>query len=196
MKLLCILILLSGCSLFKKGVVERDLSKSTQKICLSSHGKGRLMVKKNKYIFSYESALDTEHALWQLALNFPLRKTESFKLDWSQEGKVNFESTIEERILKENKNIDPKSLESFTSAVGYLLEEIIKIRTKSRETKRLFRWKVTKKAILVQSRDKKINAEFKNLVANQYFGLMTIKYENASAQTYKLDLIVRKCLEN
>ncbi len=191
-----IFLVLVSCATFKRNIVERDVHKSTQKICLSSEGKGRLTVGNNKYIFSYESALDTEEALWQLALNFPLHKTEMFKLDWSVKGKVKFTSSIEQRILKENQDINPQSLEAFTSGMGRLLDEIIKLRTNKIKKPKYYKWKTTKKSLLATSKKRFVDAEFKNLVGNEYFGLMTIKYHDKKDQSYKMDLIVRKCLEN
>ncbi len=194
MKIL-ILFLLTSCSLFKTHTVNRELHKSTQNIFLSSEGKGRLFVQNSKYVFSYESALDEEHAHWQLVLNFPLRKPETFKLDWSEEGKVKFKSSIEERLLKENRNINPRSLERFTKGLGELLQEVIEVRSLKRNGKKKFIWKRTPKALKAKDKSGRFNAMFTNLVSDSHFGLMRVNYQNSKKQAYKMDLVVRKCLE-
>lgn len=196
MKFLLPLILLYSCSLFKTHTVDRDLSQSTKRICLSSEGKGRLVVQNRKYIFSYDSILEKKLAHWELALNFPLRKTETFKLDWSKSGKVDFTSTIEEKLLKENKNLDPRSIEEFTSGLGNLLEEIIKLRTAKKLKSKKFSWSSSKKSLIAKSRNKSFNAVFTNLGPNGHFGLMRLSYQNSGDQAYKMDLVVRKCLES
>jgi hypothetical protein len=194
MKILA-LLLLTSCSIFKTHTVDRDLHKSTKKICLSSEGKGRLYVQKRKYIFSYESGLEEEQANWQLALNFPLRNTETFKLDWSKNGKVSFESSIEQKLLRENKTINPKSLEKFTTGLGHLLEEIINIRNIKKSGPKRFKWKTSRKSLKASSKNQRFNAVFTNLVSDSHFGLMSVSYQNSKTQFYKMDLVVRKCLE-
>ena len=189
------LLLLTSCSILETHTVDRNLHKSTQKICLSSEGKGRLFVQKRKYIFSYESGLDEEHANWQLALNFPLRKTETFKLDWSTNNSVVFESSIEQKLLRENKTINPKSLENFTTGLGHLLEEIINIRNLKKSGPKRFQWKSNQKSLQATSPNKKFNAVFTNLVSDSHFGLISVSYQNSKKQFYKMDLVVRKCLE-
>lgn len=186
---------LTGCAILETHTVDRELHKSTQKICLTSEGKGRLFVQKKKYIFSYESGLEEEAAIWQLALNFPLRKTEIFKLDWSKEGIVEFKSSIEEKLLKENKTINPKSLEKFTNGLGSLLEEIINVRNLRKNTNKRFVWSSSSKHLKARTKDKKFNATFTNLVSNSHFGLMSVSYQNSKRQFYKMDLVVRNCHE-
>lgn len=192
---LAFVFLFSSCSLFKTHLVDRELHKSTKKICLSSEGKGRLFVQNKKYIFSYESALDEEHANWQLVLNFPLRKPETFTLDWSEEGKVKFTSSIEERLLKENRNVNPKALDRFTNGIGGLLQEVIELRSLKRAKAKKFKWSSNKKSLTARGMGKDFNATFTNLVSNSHFGLMRVNYQNSKKQAFKLDLVVRNCLE-
>lgn len=191
MKLILVLLLLSSCAHER---VSKSLRKSAKNICLSTEGKGRLLVKGRKYVFGYESGLDEEHANWQLALNFPMRDQEIFKLDWSENGKVKFESSINEKLLKENKNVNPRSLEVFTSKMGKLLNEIIQLRT-GKTKKRNFLWSRTSKELKVTDKSKKFNAVFTNLTSDGYFGLMTMGHEDTDSNLYKIDLVVRNCLE-
>ena len=191
---LLILFFLTSCATFQKSIVERDLRKSSKKICLSAVGKGRLNIKGKKNIFGYESALDGDGHAWELALNFPLHKTEHFNLDWST-GKVKFKTSLEEKILKENADVDPKSIERFTSAIGRLLEEAINYQLDQVKEETHFNWTVTGKSIEAKSCDDNINAVFTNLIDNQYFGLMSISYTESEVIEYKMDLIVRNCLQ-
>ncbi|MBT4790145.1 MAG: hypothetical protein HON90_01115 [Halobacteriovoraceae bacterium] len=199
MKLLVLLGILTSCSLFKTYTVDRDLSKSTEKICLTSYGKGRLTVKNQKYIFSYESALDPELATWVLAMDFPLRKTETFTIDWSAKNKIRFDSTIADKILRENSGVNPVSVERFTTGLGKLLQEIIFLRSSksliTESKNKLFKWKTSNKKLQVHHNNWPFNAVFKNLEANSHFGLMSVEYRDTDKQLYKLDLIVRKCLD-
>lgn len=187
---------LTSCSLFKISKVSKDLSVSSQKICLSSEGKGRLNVKGRKYIFSYESGLlDHDHS-WKLALKFPLRKAEIFEIDWSNPNKVKFTSTIEDKILRENRGVNPKSIEIFTSQVGHLLKEVLIHQSGRKEQKVEFDWKADGGSLLASKKDSKFKAKFTNIVAEHYFGRMSLSYVDITDEEYSLDLIVRNCSEN
>jgi hypothetical protein len=189
-------LFLSSCGLLKTKSLNRNITKASQSVCLSSEGKGRLEILKRKYVFSYESALDVEAANWELALSFPLRDQESFKLDWSEENKILFTSSIEDKILKENKNINPNSLHEFTQNLGRLLHEVIlRSDEANKGLKSKFMWQVTNKELKAMNRDKTFKASFLNLVAGGHFGLMRIQYKDDDQQSYKLDLVVRNCHE-
>ena len=101
MRLVALLILIQSCALFKGKDLSDQLDESLKNVCLSSQGKGRLQVGNSKYVFSYEAALDEEHANWLLALNFPLRPQETLQLDWSQEGGTKLKTSLEDKIIKE-----------------------------------------------------------------------------------------------
>lgn len=190
-----ICLLLTSCSLFEKKKLSRDVPEVAKSICINSEGKGRLTVKGNKYIFSYESYLEEEQAKWQLVLDFPLRSEESFELDWSRDNKMRFKSTIDSKILRENKEINPKELDYFVSSIGYFLQDIIKL-TGDKKKKLKNGWRVNKDTLVAMSRSKRGKMEFTNLNSENYFGLMSVSYMGKGKQKYKLDFIVRKCFKN
>lgn len=190
-----IILLLSGCSLFKTYDVSKDFSDSVQKVCLSSEGKGRLVVGNKKYVFAYDSALEEERAQWKLALHFPLRKAEVFELDWSKDGKVEFSSTIDDKLIRENKRVNPKSLDYFTNSIGTLLQEVIEVRTKKTNKSQNYVWTTSKKSLKAKKKSGKFNAEFKNMVGDKYFGLMQIHYSDKKNQKFRMDLVVRDCFQ-
>lgn len=195
MKFLLLLMLFSGCAFLETKKLSKRLESATENICLSSMGKGRLEINQKKYIFSYESALDEEHGKWVLALNFPLRPQETFQIDWSEAGKVKFNTSLDEKILKENKNVDPLSLDKFTGNLGYLLEEIILIRTKGKKSKKRFKWKKVKNDLKTINNDKNFLGRFSKLTAEGYFSLMQVSFKDREKKLYKMDLVVRNCLE-
>ena len=165
--------------------MSRDLSASASKVCLTSAGKGRLAVGDKKYIFSYESALDKEAANWKLALDFPLQKTELFELDWSENEKVQFTSSIDDKILKENSKINPQALETFTSSIGKLIQQIISVEDKGMKNLNYFSWESTQKTLVATNKDN-FKAKFTNMTGNQYFGLMPISYVNSNNQNFRI----------
>lgn len=167
---------------------------ATQNICLSSMGKGRLQVGNKKYVFSYESGLDKEHAQWILALNFPLRPTETFKLDWSEGKQVKLDTSIDEKILKENKNVNPQTLDKFTHGLADLIQEVIELRAGESNVAK-FRWKKIKNDLKTINKDKYLKGKFSRLGAEGYFTLMEISFLEPDKSYYKLDLVVRKCFE-
>ncbi len=187
---------LTSCSLFKITKVSKDLSVSSQKICLSSSGKGRLKVKGSKYIFSYESGLQDHQNSWKLALDFPLRKTEVFEVDWSDVKNVKYTSTIEDKILRENRGVNPKSIEAFVTNVGSLLKEILIQKSGKSEEQSQFEWQASGNTLNVTLKNTKFNATFTNIVSGRYFGLMSLNYVDSTNEGYSLDLIVRNCIEN
>lgn len=208
MKKKMILLLLSSCTLFKSFDVSKNLNLSTKKICLSSEGKGRLGIDDKKYIFQYESVLDLEHANWKLALNLPLQKSEIFELDWSQNNQVKFSSTIDEKILRENNRVNPTSLEFFTQSIGRLIQEIISLNNPQQldshglgaelRPQSHFVWEQTKKSLFVRNRivenkNDNFQASFSNMVGNQHFGLIKLKYTDDKKQEFKMDLILKEC---
>ncbi|MEE2672136.1 MAG: hypothetical protein VYA54_10515 [Bdellovibrionota bacterium] len=196
MKYLLCILLLSSCSLFKTKKLSSELDQSLQNICLSSRGKGRLQVGNSKYVFSYESVLDKEQARWMLALNFPLRPQESFTLDWSENGKTKLETSLEDKILKENKGVSPASVETFIQGLGGMIQEIIAIRDQRIAlAKRDFQWKKDRNELKTINSAKNLKGEFKKLDPQGHFGLMQLSYLEAKKSFYKLDLVVRKCFE-
>lgn len=188
---LCFLV---SCSLLNSFDVTEDFSYSIQKVCLSSRGKGRLVVGNRKYVFSYDSDLNREAAQWKLALNFPLRKTEFFELDWSQDGRVHFSSSLDDKLLRENRKVNPKSLDHFTQSVGLLIKEIIELKTRELELgSRNYIWETNKKSLKARAKTVKFNADFRNMVGKEYFGLMQITYSGQRKQQFRMDLVVKEC---
>ena len=192
---LLIIFFLSSCSLFQTKQLSKDISVAAENICFNSEGKGRLTVKNKKYIFSYESFLEEEQAKWKLVLDFPLRPEESFELDWSQNNKMKFKSTIDTKILRENKNINPKELDYFVSSIGHFFKDIILLRNGNKADLKN-KWHLKKNSLFASSKSKRAKMKFSNLTSENYFGLMNVSYIGKEKQTYKLDFIVRKCFKN
>lgn len=178
-----------------KTKLSGEIGQAVQKVCLSSEGNGRLTVLNKKYVYSYESVLEADLGRWILAMSFPLRIPETFELDWSEAGKVKFTSSIEERILKENKNINPKSLEDFTNKLGHLFDVIVRLQLKQSVDNSKFDWSVSDKDLVFVHSDKKLSATFTNLTSNNSFGLVSVTYSDLMSQDYKLDLVVSNCLK-
>ncbi len=194
MRLLIFLFFIS-CAGMNKTKLSGEIGQAVQKVCLSSEGNGRLTVLNKKYVYSYESVLEADLGRWILAMSFPLRNPETFELDWSEAGKVKFTSSIEERILKENKNINPKSLEDFTNKLGHLFDVIVRLQLKQSVDNSKFDWSVSDKDLVFVHSDKKLSATFTNLTSNNSFGLVSVTYSDLMSQDYKLDLVVSNCLK-
>ena len=184
-----------SCSLLQTSILSKNLSKDLKKTCLTSSGKGRLKVQNKTYIFGYESFLDNNVNQWTLALDFPMHNQESFKLDWSESQNIKFTASIEEKILRDNSNVDPKQLDSFITSLGSFIKEIIDIKNLGSNVSKSFKWSTDKKSIKAKDKDERFFAEFQNLTSDDYFGLMTIRYQFREQQSYKLDLVVRNCAE-
>lgn len=196
MRLLVLIVLIQSCALFKGKDLSNQLDESLKNVCLSSQGKGRLQVGNSKYVFSYEAALDEEHANWLLALNFPLRPQETFQLDWSQEGDIKLKTSLEDKIIKENRGVDPRSVEKFVQGLGALIQEIIHTRTNDEALKtRQFNWKKVRNELWTLNKNHNIKAKFKKLGSEGFFTLMELSYLEPEKSFYKLDLVVRQCFE-
>jgi hypothetical protein len=192
--LLSTFLLLSSCSIFNAGKLSRDIENNIQKICLSGSGKGRLTVQNRTYVFGYDSLLEEDLAKWTLALDFPMRNQELFKLDWSKGNKTIFETSIEEKILKENKHVNPKHLDQYIQKLGLFLKEAIDAKAgKTKNSK--FEWETAKKSIIATDDKKLFTAEFKQLTSGNYFGLMAIRYQFERNQSFKMDFVVRNCAQ-
>lgn len=197
MKLLLfsIILLLSSCSVFKTNKLSRDIKTNIQKICLSGQGKGRLTVQKKTYIYGYESLLEEDMAKWTLALDFPMRNQEIFKLDWSKGGKVDFHTSIEDIILRENKHVSPKHLDLYIQNLGLFLKEVIDAKKITKAHGQKFNWSATKKSISATDEKNLFKADFTQLTAGNYFGLMTIRYQFEQHQRFKMEFVVRNCAQ-
>ncbi len=193
---LFIFFFLSSCSFFKIAKLSDNLAQNAKRICLSAEGKGRITVKSQKYVFGFESALYEGDNAWKLFLNFPLRKTESFEIDWSENNKVKFKSSLEDKLLKEGKGVNPKSIKYFTTYIGTLLKDIVYTRTHSEHSKKSpLIWSKKGSDLIAHSPKSSFNAQFTNLMADSYFGLIKIEYKDIKKELYRMELIVRKCFE-
>ena len=193
---LFLLSFLTSCSLFKVAKLSDNLAENANRICLSAEGKGRITVKNQKYVFGFESALYEDDNAWKLFLNFPLRKTESFEIDWSENNKVKFKSSLEDKLLKESKGVNPKSIKFFTHYIGILLKDIVYTRTHSEHLKKSpLIWSKKGSDLIAATEKKSFNAQFTNLMADSYFGLIKIEYKDIKKDLYRMELIVRKCFE-
>ena len=189
-----LLFLLSGCSVFQNSQLSTNLNDATKNICLSSVGKGRLQIASKKYIFSYESALNEEYGEWVLVLNFPLRPAETFKLDWSRDGAIVFESSFDQKILRENQNINPQNLDHFTQGLGKLIQEVIALRSGKSPSSQM-KWKKIKNKLKVLNRGRTLKGEFSKLAASGHCGLMQLSFMGEGKSFYKLELVVRECFD-
>lgn len=194
-KYFVILFVCSSCSLFKTFDVSKNKQISAKKICLSTEGKGRLTVGEKKYVFGHESALNSELANWKLALNFPLRKAEVFELDWSENGNVKFTSTLGDKILRENKRVDPRSIELFTDSIGKLIQNIIDASSDNETMDKEFIWTFAKKELNIKREGTRFSAKFSNMVADSYFGLMQISFQDSKKQNFRMDLVIKSCFQ-
>lgn len=192
--LLFVVFILSSCSVFKARKLSRDVSENAKKICLSGNGKGRLEVQDQKYVFSYESLMEEELARWTLILDFPLHNQEELKLDWSKANKVEFTTSIEEKILKENRHVNPTQLDKYIQNLGSFLKEVIDL-ANSKQVKSAYSWEIKQKSFVAVSKNKAFIAEFKQLTSQNYFGLMSLSYQIEDEQSYKMDFVVRNCAE-
>jgi hypothetical protein len=100
--------------------------------------------------------------------------------------------SIDDKILKENSEINPKELDRFTKYIGYFLKDLVRLKTNSKK-KLKFKWKTTKKTLAGVSKSKRARMVFKNLAASGYFGLMSIEYRGKSKQNYKMEFVISKC---
>lgn len=196
---LLFLFTLSSCALFNTSNLSKNLKNDIQKICISSTGKGRLVVEKQKYVFSYESALKEIEHKWLMAFNFPLYGQEHVELDWSEPNKLKQYFSFEDKILKEQQGVSPESLELFFATWSEFLLEVIQLKNNDKEIPK-FKWEAKRKELVA----KKVLAQtgsmaivsFKNLVNNNYFGRYDIVMQQSNGDIpFKIEVVVRKCLE-
>lgn len=195
--LLSLFLFIYGCSLFKTYSLSRDITKESKKICLSGEGKGRLSVHGSRYVFSYENLLDLEHNHWILGLDFPLRNQETIELDWSNPKKVKFKTSIESKILQEQKDIDPRELNLFIQSFGSLLRDIVTFKADENKQDSVMKWSINKKQLSAISHNGKIQARFENLDASGHFKLSSFIYTDLDSKTekYKIEFVLGECTE-
>lgn len=191
------LLVLSSCAIFQKSVLSENLSRDIKKVCLSSEGKGRIVINNQKYLFSYESALREEDKNWIMALNFPIYGEEYVQIDW-QNNILQHEASFESKMLKDQKGLSPEKLELFLKSWGQFLHEIILLKSNQEKSKN-FNWDLGTKELKATSelQNNEVQIIFKNLVDDKYFGRYDITTQSQNAKSlFKIEVIVRKCLES
>ena len=162
-------------------------------ICMNSEGRGRLTINNKKYVFSYFSALDSKYSKWTLGLSFPFQDEETFELDWSENQKMKFKTSLDTKILRENSQINPEVLEAFISSLGSSLKDIIKL--KETDKKLTHEWWVEKNSLYGTNSKKKSKMSFTNLDTEDKFGLIKFEYLNNTKQNFKIEFILKECFE-
>lgn len=186
--LICLLILVS-CATF---TLSRDVKLESRKICMNSEGQGRLIVNNQKYRFGYDSLIEKDNHKWSLELDFPLRPAETFELDWSRNGKMKFNSSIDQKILRENKGINPKELDKFIKSIGHFLKDLVRLQS-NKDEKLAYNWYIEGNKLLAMSPKKHSRLKFEKVDADGYFEKMSISYKAQKDQSYKMELILNKC---
>ncbi len=183
------LIFLVGCATY---TLSSNINKESQKICMNSEGNGRLVVNGRKYVFGYDSLMDREQHKWSLELDFPLHPTEIFEIDWSENKEFKFNSSIDQKILRENKNIDPMELDKFTEVIVHYLQDLVQLQNQN-ENKLNFNWTIKKNTLYATNKNQSAQLSFNALDAEGYFKKMVIGYQSKKNQSYKMEFVVRKC---
>ncbi|MBD66123.1 MAG: hypothetical protein CME62_13005 [Halobacteriovoraceae bacterium] len=159
---------------------------------MNSEGNGRLVVNGRKYVFGYDSLMDREQHKWSLELDFPLHPTEIFEIDWSENKEFKFNSSIDQKILRENKNIDPMELDKFTEVIVHYLQDLVQLQNQN-ENKLNFNWTIKKNTLYATNKNQSAQLSFNALDAEGYFKKMVIGYQSKKNQSYKMEFVVRKC---
>lgn len=188
--LMSLLVFLSSCASVNN--LSSDPFIEARKVCLDSEGRGRLTVQSSTYIFKYYSELDQKYGKWSLGLDFPMQEEEVFELDWSENGKMKFTTSIDNKILNENSKIDPKELDRFTKYMGYFLKDLMHLKN-GKEKQLKFKWHTTRKKLTGENRNKRAVIDFENVDSAGYFGLMSIEYRGRKSQNYKMEFVLSKC---
>ncbi|MCV6608904.1 MAG: hypothetical protein OIF32_11895, partial [Campylobacterales bacterium] len=175
--LLVLLFSLNSCSLFNSYKLTRDVAFESKKICLTSEGRGRLHVSGRKYVFSFESFLDQKESKWTLGLDFPLHNQETFEIDWSVAGKIRMKSSIEDKLLRESSEVNPKELALFVRGIGVLLKEVIFLKENKTKKSKFYQWTINDKELLGVDKRKRFFASFQK-PTNDKFGLISLEYIN------------------
>lgn len=190
--LLMLLIITVACSTAQ--LSSKNPKIVAKNICMNSEGRGRLSINGKKYVFTYFSALSNEDSKWTLGLSFPFQDEELFELDWSENKKMKFKTSIDDKILRENSNIDPNELDQFIKSLGLSLQDIIKL--KSKDNSRLtYSWKVQKNSLEGENKTKQTQVNFTNINTNGYFGLIEFDYQKQAEQNFKIEFILNECFE-
>ena len=189
--ILTIFIILTSCA--TPQLSSKDPRIAAQNICMNSEGRGRLTINNKKYVFSYFSSLESKYSRWTLGLSFPFQDEETFELDWSENQKMKFKTSLDTKILRENSQINPEALELFITSLGNSLKDIIKL--KGIDKKLTHRWWVEKNSLYGTNPNKKSKMSFTNLDTENKFGLIKFEYLNNTKQNFKIEFILKECFE-
>lgn len=198
MQYLLVLSLFFSCSLFKLSKLSEDVVQESKRVCLNADGNGRLMIQGHKYVFGFETLWEEQELKWQMALNFPLHGEEFIELSLADKD-LEFKQRLEDKILKERKGVDPVLLHQFMSAWARLLREVIYMQQNAKLiSPAQYVWRVQNNQLKTRrkARDYIINADFYNVEAT-YFSRMDFALRPKQTETpIKIELIVRKCLND
>ena len=131
-----------------------------------------------------------------MALNFPIYGEEYVEIDWKQE-KMKHTVSFENKLLKDQRGLSPEKLELFLKSWGEFLHEIILLKQNKLE-KSHYNWELGSKQLMASKNvgDSKVKISFKNLVEEKHFGRYDIAtHYQDSKNLFKIEVIVRKCLE-
>lgn len=180
------------------GLMGRNPENEIAKICLNLDGNGRLGVQGHKYVFSAETMLDEEHNKWIMGMNFSLHGQELIELDLSGDESF-FKEKVQERILRENAGVNPERLELFMQRWAELIKEIIHYKKGENRNSNFFEWSVENKKLIASTKVAEKNvltAEFYNIENGAFSRMDFLLDTGESASEIKVELIVRKCLDN
>ena len=169
---LIIPFLLISCATFNKEKLSGDLAKDLSSFCVVGSGKGRVVYTPYKYVFSFDSAYDQDHANWLLSFNIPFRPDEFIEFDWSEAGQSKLRSSFEESLLTQ-KNIDPKAVEIFLNALEMFMSDISQARTKG-EKSFYYDWRYKDSSQLLFAYKDYVQGSLENYTQSQGFGLVRI----------------------
>lgn len=180
-----------------------QLTQSTEKlkdgICLNATGKGRIIVKDQKQVFSFESFFNPAELTLDLDLTFPVYGTETVSVNYiGTESRYEIDSSFERRMLREQKELNPDLIDSFLNLWAEFYEDLLvqkKLTPKDLGT--IFSWDKGKDELLAQAQLNSYSAKFKFLYLSEsgFFERMDIETSGQNpGDKIKLELIVRKCL--
>jgi hypothetical protein len=193
-----IFIFLTSCAAFQTKRVSSNLNKEIQNVCLDSYGAGRIIVNKHKYVFRFDTALSMKDHKWMMGLNFPIYGEEVFEFDWDSDGKLNYTATFEKRILQDKKGVDPEKLEIFLKKWSEFINEVIQLQY-TKDYQSSYAWKLSSKSLEATSKVDAMSSVkiiFQNKTNQGHFGRFDIILQsNKEEEKFKLEMIVRECLE-
>jgi len=132
-----------------------------QAICLTSEGKGRIGAGSKRYLFSYESLLQSDKRVWALSFNVPLRGEETYLINWRDELNPKASGSLHQMILTQVHNKEAYIQRDY----NYFLSVMTKFLTDISTQKPTLFWKISedgvnsitkiprKREVLIEARD-------------------------------------------